>query len=96
VSEALPTEELQRITRLRKPMANRFMPLFDTLLRRNRALIETVNDQLKTIGPIEHRRHRSVANVMVTLIAGLIAYTHQPKKPSLKVVPSQENQLIVV
>ena len=32
---------------------------------------------------IEHTRHRSVTGFMVNLMAGLIAYTYQPKKPSL-------------
>ena len=45
--------------------------------------IETVNDQLKNISQIEHTRHRSVTGFMVNLVAGLIAYSYQPKKPSL-------------
>jgi hypothetical protein len=32
---------------------------------------------------IEHTRHRKVPNFMVNLVAGLIAYTYQPQKPSL-------------
>ena len=28
-------------------------------------------------------RHRSPANFLVNLLAGLVAYAHQPKKPSL-------------
>jgi len=51
---------------------------------RKRSLIETVNDQLKNISQISHSRHRSVLNFMVNVIAGLIAYTFQSKKPSLK------------
>jgi hypothetical protein len=94
--EALLGQELQLITKLRKHMANRLMPLFDKLMLRKRALIETVNDQLKNIGQIEHTRHRSVANFMVNLVAGLVAYTHQPKKPSLNLTPVQKNQLILV
>lgn len=94
--EALLGEELQLITKLRKTMANRLMPLFDKLLLRKRARIETVNDPLKNISQIEHTRHRSVANFMVNLVAGLVAYTHLPKKPSLNLTPAQENQLISV
>ncbi len=51
---------------------------------RKRSLIETVNDQLKNISQISHSRHRSILNFMVNVIAGLIAYTFQSKKPSLK------------
>ncbi len=64
-------------------MKNKLMPVIDKILLRKRALIETVNDQLKNISQIEHTRHRSVTNFMVNIVAGLIAYTWQPKKPSL-------------
>lgn len=94
--EALLVEGLQLITRLRKGMVNRLMPLVDKILLRKRALIETIHDQLKNICQIEHSRHRSVTNFMVTLIAALIAYTHQPHKPSLNLAPNQLNQLILL
>ena len=32
---------------------------------------------------MEHSRHRSTTNFIVNLIAGLIAYTWQARKPSL-------------
>ena len=47
--------------------------------------IETINDQLKNISQIEHSRHRSVTNFLINLMVGLIAYTHQEKKPSLNI-----------
>ena len=74
---------LQLITKLRANMRQRLLPLADKLLLRKRAIIETVFDQLKNISQIEHTRHRSVNNFVVNLICGLIAYCHQPKKPSL-------------
>jgi hypothetical protein len=58
-------------------MKPRLVPLMDKLLLRKRAIIETINDQLKNISQIAHTRHRSV-NFMVNLMAGLIAYTWQP------------------
>ena len=64
-------------------MKNKLMPLFDKLMLRKRSLIETIYDQLKNISQIEHSRHRSLTGFMVNLLAGLIAYTYQPKKPSL-------------
>jgi hypothetical protein len=51
---------------------------------RKRAIIECVNDQLKNISQIEHTRHRSVWNFMANILAALIAYALQPKKPSIK------------
>jgi len=74
---------LQLITPLRKNMHNQLIPLMDKLLARKRSIIETINDQLKNISQIAHTRHRSPTNFLVNLIAGLIAYTHQPKKPAL-------------
>jgi hypothetical protein len=64
-------------------MKDQLLPLLDKLLSRKRSIIETINDQLKNISQIEHTRHRSVTNCMINIIAGLIAYTHQEKKPAL-------------
>ena len=74
---------VQLITPIRKNMKNRLMPLIDKVLLRKRAIIETINDQLKNISQVAHTRHRSVNNFLVNLVAGLIAYTYQTKKPSL-------------
>jgi hypothetical protein len=87
--ETLLEQNLQLITKLRKSMRNKLLPLSDKLLLRQRALIETINDQLKNISQIEHTRHRSAINCMVNLLAGLVAYTHQPKKPSLNLSQNQ-------
>ena len=76
-------QALQLITKLRKNMKNRLMLLEDKILLRKRAIIESINDQLKNISQIEHTRHRSPLNFLVNLFAGLIAYCLQPKKPSL-------------
>ena len=78
--------QVQLITTLRKNMQNRLMVMSDKLLLRKRALIETIIDQLKNISQIEHTRHRSPINFVVNLLAGLIAYCHQPKKPALQFV----------
>ncbi|GAB4208904.1 MAG: hypothetical protein Fur006_68200 [Coleofasciculaceae cyanobacterium] len=71
--------------KLRRNMKNRLMGLSDRLLLRKRAIIETVIDQLKNISQIEHSRHRSPINCLVNIVCGLIAYTHQPKKPSIAI-----------
>jgi len=65
-------------------MKNKLMPLFDKLLLRKRALIETVNDPLKNIAQIEHTRHHSAWNFMANSLAALAAYALQPKKPSIR------------
>jgi hypothetical protein len=83
LSELLFEQGLHLITRLRKNMKNHLMHLSDKLLLRKRAIIESIIDQLKNISQIEHSRHRSPTNFVVHLIAGLVAYSHQDKKPSL-------------
>ena len=75
--------DLELITNIRKNMKNSLMKITDSLLLRKRFIIETINDQLKNISQIEHSRHRKPANFAVNLIAGLIAYTFQDKKPSI-------------
>jgi hypothetical protein len=81
--EQLFERGLQLITPIRKNMKNRLMPLEDKLLARKRSIIETINDQLKNISQVAHTRHRSPINFVINLVAGLIAYSFQPKKPSL-------------
>jgi hypothetical protein len=71
------------ITFLRSNMNGRVLRAHDQTLLRKRAIVETINDQLKNISQIEHSRHRSPVNFVINLFAGLIAYCHQPKKPSL-------------
>lgn len=84
LAEHLLVEQgIHLITKARKNMRPRLLTLTDKLLLRKRAIIESVNDQLKNVCQIEHTRHRSPYNFLVHLLAGLIAYSHQPKKPSL-------------
>ena len=81
--QQLMAQNVQLITSLRKNMKNRLLPMMEKVLLRKRAMIETINDQLKNISQIAHTRHRSVPNSLVNVIAGLIAYMHHPKKPAL-------------
>ena len=85
--EKLYKQQLQLITRYQKNMNQKLVKLIDKILLRKRALIETLNDQLKNIFPIEHSRHRRIWNFLVNLMAGLIAYTYLPKKPSIDLEP---------
>ncbi|SFJ06125.1 Transposase DDE domain-containing protein [Nitrosomonas sp. Nm34] len=83
--EQLWEQGVQLVTRVRKNMKNKLLPLFDKLLLRKRSVIETVNDPLKNSSQIEHSRHRSPVSFFVNLIAGLVAYTFREKKPSLNI-----------
>lgn len=76
---------IQLITHIKNNMKNSLMSVSDKILLRKRSLIETVNDELKNICQIEHSRHRSPANFLVNLVAGLVAYNFLPKKPRLNI-----------
>ena len=96
ISTQLTADLLQQgvrlVTGLRKHMKEKLLPLWDKLLLRKRSLIETVIDQLKNISQIQHTRHRSPANYLVNVLAGLVADTHQPQKPSLNLTPEEIQQ----
>lgn len=79
----LHTRHVRLVTHLKRNMANRLLLLHDKVLLRRRSLVETVFDQLKHLLQIDHSRHRSPSNFAVNLVAGLVAYCHQPTKPSI-------------
>ncbi|MBR6844103.1 MAG: transposase [Bacteroidales bacterium] len=72
---------------------NRFVELKDKILLRKRSVIETVNDELKTMCQIEHSRHRSFTNFLTNTLAAMIAYSFFPKKPAIKFEVETTNQL---
>ena len=82
--QSLFVDGIHLITKIRNNMKNSLMNINDKILLRKRALIETINDELKNICQIEHSRHRSVFNFLTNAIAGLIAYSFLPKKPAIK------------
>jgi len=92
--EYLYSNGIQLITKIKKNMKNVPMLLIDKLLLRKRALIESINDQLKNISQLEHTRHRSPTNAMVNWVSALIAYSYQPKKPSINFSFEQKNMLV--
>jgi hypothetical protein len=92
--ETLYDDGAQLVTRLKTNMKNRLVSMFDRVMLRKRAVIESVVDQLKNISQIEHSRHRSVANCFVNLLAGLVAYTWREKKPSLNIRVKEQLHLV--
>jgi hypothetical protein len=93
--ESLLQKGITFITGIKKNMKNRIMEMIDKILLRKRSIIETINDQLKNISQIEHTRHRSCTNFMINLLCGLIAYTYQGRKPSIKNVFSTHGASLI-
>ena len=76
-------------------MKNSLMSISDKVLLRKRAIIESVNDELKNMAQIEHSRHRSFHNFINNLMAGIAAYRFFPKKPMLQLDREINNQLTI-
>ena len=75
---------IQIITKLKSNMKGALMSVSDKLLLRKRAIIETVNDELKNIAQVEHSRHRCFDNFIINLLlGGITAYCFFPKKPCI-------------
>ena len=66
-------------------MKNLLMSIADKILLRRRALIETVNDELKNIVQIEHSRHRSFSNFIVNSSSAIAVYCFFEKKLAIDV-----------
>ena len=80
------------VTGIRSNMKNKLMSLYDKLMLRKRAIIETINDMLKNVAQIVHTRHRSVANFLVNLMAGIAAYCFYETKPEINIDFISEHQ----
>ena len=86
---------IQLITKLKNKMKNSLMTVADKILLRKRAIIETINDELKNMAQIEHSRHRSCPNFICNMVAAIAAYNFFPKKPMLDLERNVDKQLIL-
>ena len=91
--QRLFVDGIQQITKLKSNMKGALMSVSDRLLLRKRAIIETVNDELKNIAQVEHSRHRSFDNFIVNLLGAISTYCFFPKKPCICVERTVDNQL---
>ena len=93
LNEFLFAQDIQLITGIKKNMKNKLVNIYDKIMLRKRAVIETVNDQLKNIAQVEHSRHRSFMNFLINTLAAITAYSFAEKKPSIN-LPNQDRQLV--
>ena len=84
---------IQLITKLKSNMKGALMSVSDRLLLRKRAIIETVNDELKNIAQVEHSRHRSFDNFIVNILGAIAAYCMFPQKTCINVQRTLDTQL---
>lgn len=83
--EKLFVDGIHLVTKIKKNMKNALIHIYDKILLRKRAVVESVNDILKNQCQIEHTRHRSFDNFITNLISGLIAYSFYPSKPNINI-----------
>lgn len=83
--EKLFVDGIHLVTKIKKNMKNALIHIYDKILLRKRAVVESVNDILKNQCQIEHTRHRSFDNFITNLISGLIAYAFYPTKPNINI-----------
>ena len=91
--QRLFVDGIQLITKLESNMKGALMSVSDKLLLRKRAIIETVNDELKNIAQVEHSRHRSFEKFIVNMLGAIAAYCVFPKKPCIHVQRTLDTQL---
>ncbi len=91
--QRLFVDGIQLITKLKSNMKGALMSVSDKLLLRKRAIIETVNDELKNIAQVEHSRHRSFEKFIVNMLGAIAAYCVFPKKPCIHVQRTLDTQL---
>ena len=84
---------IQLVTKVKNNMKNSLMTVADKIMLRKRAVVESVNDELKKIAQIEHSRHRSFTNFITNALSAIAAYCFFPKKPSISLEFITDNQL---
>ena len=72
--ENLFLDGIQLITKIKGNMKNVLMNINDKILFRKRAVIETVNDELKNISQIIHSRHQSLNNFIANDLSAIEPY----------------------
>jgi len=83
LSQALIEEGILLITKIRKNMKNKLLPIKDKWLLKKRTIIETIFDVMKNIFDLWHTRHRSIDNAFNNAISCITAYQFLDAKPSI-------------
>ena len=97
LAEYLWNDGVELIYKRRKNMKKMNLSDTDKILLRKRALIETVNDELKNMCSIQHTRHRSLQGFFNNAISALIAYQTFDKKPSINMSHEfDENKALLI
>ncbi len=91
--DAMMAKYTLKPTAKRKYHRDSTMSKAEIMLIMIRAVIETVNDELKNIAQVEHSRHKAFDNFIVNLLSAIAAYCCFPKKPCINVTRTIDTQL---
>ena len=91
--DAMTAKYTFKPTAKRKYHHDSTMSKAEIMLIMKRAVIETVNDELKNIAQVEHSRHKAFDNFIVNLLSAIAAYCCFPKKPCINVTRTIDTQL---
>lgn len=86
---------IKLITKVKSNMRNSLISAADKIkiMLRKRALVESINDELKNIAQIEHSRHRSFTNFITNALSAIAACCVFPKKLAISLEFVFDNQL---
>lgn len=82
-TQSLFEKGLHFITKTKNNMKKIVRTNFEKYLLAQRAIVESVIQQLKSICLVEHSRHRKPDNFLANTLSALVAYTLKPRKPSI-------------
>lgn len=85
IFEELLNNGIKVVTKIRKNMKNKLMPLSDKYQLFKRGIVESVFDILMTVFDIEHTRHRNSKNGFAHMVAAVAAYSFMDNKPTVLV-----------
>ena len=84
---------IQLVTKVKNNIKNSFKSVLNNICLGKRALIETVNDELKYIAQIEHSIHRSSKNFIANALSAIAAYCFFEKELAIDVGFINDRQL---
>jgi len=93
LTEKLFADGIWLFTRVKENRKGHSIGIRDSILLRKRAIIETINDELKKLCQVEHTRHRPVNNFIITILGLVSTYSFFPKKPTLNLEKMNSNPL---
>jgi len=76
-----PVKGVELISNVRKNRKTRLLSLWDKAIPKKRFIIETINNQLKSISRIEHARHRSIHGFMLNLMGDSLPAASKKTSP---------------